>query len=162
MIFPRLKSISQSERKETNKPAIYAHIKLWSIFLAVYICGMTFFQINYSRSPVSQKTHIAHSGLDMGQSRRIHSRPGGCNCHRVWSRTISVKGVIREIHSLPSSLPARFWSNADIITSEEAEEVVKAMPVNRGIRAFPIFIRCFLFIPTEMKNHRNVHRIITI
>jgi len=39
------------------------------------------------------------------------------------SDTKSVKGVSRETHSLASSLPACFWLNSDIITSEEAEEV---------------------------------------
>ena len=66
------------------------------------------------------------------------------------SDTKSVKGVSRETHSLASSLPAGFWSKADIITSEEAEEVVKAMPENKSIKVIPIIIRCFLFILTEM------------
>jgi hypothetical protein len=40
--------------------------------------------------------------------------------------------------------------NSDIITSEEAEEVVNAMPVNRSIRAISINIRCFLFYYTSI------------
>ena len=43
-------------------------------------------------------------------------------------------------HSLPSSLPAGFWSKAYIIPSEVADEVVevaKAMPVSRRIKAIP-------------------------
>lgn len=62
------------------------------------------------------------------------------------SDTKSVKGVSGETHSLASSLPAGFWLDVDIITSEEAEEVVKALPVNRSIKVIPIIIRYFLFI----------------
>ena len=52
-------------------------------------------------------------------------------------------------HSLPSSLPAGFWSKAYNITSEEADEVVEvanATPVSRSIKAIPNNSPCFLFI----------------
>lgn len=50
-------------------------------------------------------------------------------------------------HSLPSSLPAGFWSKAYNITSEVADEVVaNAIPVNRNTKAIPISIPCFLII----------------
>ncbi len=39
------------------------------------------------------------------------------------SDTKSVKGVSRDTHSLASALTAGFWSKADIIKSEGAEEV---------------------------------------
>ena len=52
-------------------------------------------------------------------------------------------------HSLPSSLPAGFWSKAYIITSEEAEGVVKAMLVKRSVKAIAINIPCFFFILTK-------------
>ena len=52
-------------------------------------------------------------------------------------------------HSLPSSLPAGFWSKAYIITCEVADKVVevaKAMPVKRSISVIPKDTACFLFI----------------
>jgi hypothetical protein len=54
-------------------------------------------------------------------------------------------------HSLPSSLPAGFWSKAYIITSEEADVVAIAMPVKRSIKAIPNNSPWFLVIVTEME-----------
>ena len=54
-------------------------------------------------------------------------------------------------HSLPSSLPAGFWSNAYIITSEEvADNVANAMPVKRSIKAIPNNSPWFLVILTAV------------
>ena len=41
-------------------------------------------------------------------------------------------------HSLPLSLPGGFWSKAYITTSEEADGVANAIPVNRSVKAIPI------------------------
>jgi len=53
-------------------------------------------------------------------------------------------------HSLPSSLPAGFWSKAYIITLEEADEVTVAVPVNRSMKAIPVIIPWFLFISAKL------------
>ena len=53
-------------------------------------------------------------------------------------------------HSLSSSLPAGFWSNAYIITSEVADAVAKAMPVKRSAKAIPNNSPWFLVIVAEM------------
>ena len=53
-------------------------------------------------------------------------------------------------HSLPLSSPAGFWSKAYIITSEVADEVAKAMPVKRSIKAIPNNSLWFLVILTEL------------
>ena len=52
-------------------------------------------------------------------------------------------------HSLPSSLPAGFWSKAYIFTSEEVDkglEVANVIPVNRSTKAIPINTPCFLVL----------------
>ncbi len=58
------------------------------------------------------------------------------------------------IHSLPSSLPAGFWSKVYIITCEVADvvvEVAKAVPVKRSIKAIPNNSPWFLFIVIELE-----------
>ena len=85
---------------------------------------MTFFQINYFHLPGIFKRHILLilDWLGDRDEECFHAPVGGIviGCD---SDTKSVKCVSRETHSLASSLTAGFWLNADIITSEEAEEV---------------------------------------
>ena len=52
-------------------------------------------------------------------------------------------------HSLPSSVPAGFWSKAYNITSEEADKVVaNATAVNRSVKPIPNNSPWFLVILT--------------
>jgi hypothetical protein len=53
-------------------------------------------------------------------------------------------------HSLPSSLPAGFWSKAYIITSEVADAVTMAMLVKRSVKAIPNNSPWFLVIVNEV------------
>jgi hypothetical protein len=67
--------------------------------------------------------------------------------------TLSFDGLWMVTHSLPSSLPAGFWSKACIITPEEAVkavEVANAMPVKRSIKAIPNNSPWFLVIVIEI------------
>lgn len=57
--------------------------------------------------------------------------------------TLSLEGGT---HSFPSSLPAGFRSKAYITTSEEADEVAKAIPVNRSIKVVSINIPCVFIL----------------
>jgi hypothetical protein len=67
--------------------------------------------------------------------------------------TLSLEGLCIATHSLPSSLPAGFWSKAYIITPVVADmvvEVAKAVLVKKSIKAIAKDTVCFLFIVTEM------------
>ena len=61
-------------------------------------------------------------------------------------------------HSLPSSLPAGFWSKAYIITCEVADAVVaNAMPVKRSIKEIPNNSPWFLDIVTYLSTFNMFH-----
>ena len=76
---------------------------------------MTFFQINYFHLLGIFKRHILLILDWIGdRDEEYHHAPVAGIAIGCDSDTKSVKGVSRMTHSLASSLPAGFWSNADI------------------------------------------------
>ena len=68
--------------------------------------------------------------------------------------TLSFDGLCMVTHSLPSSLPAGFWSKAYNITFEEADEVAIAIPTKRSTKAPPNINAFFLSILSDFDDSR--------